>query len=140
MDDSGLLGAFALSPHILLAVDIDGQADGGGAEGVYLELGIEPGFTLAQGSAYPLSVAFPLTLGLSLSDYYEHPVTGNDETFGYFDAGIALALPLSFIPESFGSWGISVAGHFLILGDSAKALNNGDDFKALATVGISLAY
>ena len=43
VDDSALLGGFSLSPHVLMAIELGGQADGGASEGVYLELGVEPG-------------------------------------------------------------------------------------------------
>jgi hypothetical protein len=139
-DDSKFLGAFALSPYLALAFEIDGQADGGSNEGVYLELGIEPGFTLGEGGSYPVAVSFPLKVGLSLDDYYEDPNTGSDETFGYFDGGIAVSTPLAFIPESFGSWEVSAAGHFLALGDSLETINGGDNFEAIGIFGISLSY
>jgi len=66
-DDSELLGAFALAPSALLAVEVKGQADGGSNKGVYLQLGVEPGFTLIESENYPVSLSFPLTLGLSLT-------------------------------------------------------------------------
>ena len=39
VDDSGLLGAAAVKPYVLLAQELDGQADGGANEGTYLESG-----------------------------------------------------------------------------------------------------
>lgn len=139
-DDSELLGAFALSPQILVAVEIKG----GGADavrplGTYFELGVEPGFTLIESENYPVSLSFPLTLGLSLSDYYQDS-TGDDDTFGYFDLGINLSVPLSFIPADYGSWEVFVKGDFLFLGDNLEAVNSGDAFEAIGTIGISLAY
>ncbi len=140
LDDSNRLGAFALSPSIAVAFEIDGQADGGSDEGVYLELGIEPGFTLVKSDRYPIAISFPLKVGLSLDNYYEHPVTGSDETFGYFDGGIALGIPLAFVLADFGRWSVSAAVHVLVLGDSLEALNGGDDFEVIGIFGVSLAY
>ena len=77
---------------------------------------------------------------MSGDDYYEDPVTGDDEAFGYFDLGLAVNIPLAFIPEDFGEWNFSAAGHFLFLGDSLETLNGGDDFKALGVFGVSLSY
>ncbi|MFQ5803918.1 MAG: hypothetical protein ACE5JQ_13565 [Candidatus Methylomirabilales bacterium] len=139
-DDSDLLGPFALSPSALLAVEVKGQADGGSNKGVYLQLGVEPGLTLIESEKYPVSLSFPLTLGLSLSDYYQDPVTGDDSTFGYFDLGVALSMPLGFIPADYGSWDFYVKGDFLFLGNSLEAINNDEDFQAIATIGVSLAY
>jgi hypothetical protein len=138
-DDSDLLGAFALSPYVLVAVEVDGGADAGPHKGVYLEFGIEPGVTLIESETYPIDVSFPLTVGLSASDYYEFPA-GQDETFGYFDGGIVVNIPLAFIPADFGTWNFSAAGHFLVLGDSLERANNGDSFKAIGIFGLSLAY
>lgn len=138
-DDSNLLGAFALSPYVTIAFEIDGQADGGTNEGVYIEFGVEPGFTLFQNAAVPIRVSFPLVLGLSADDYYENPA-GQDETFGYFSGGIVVAVPLVFIPADFGQWSFSAAGHFLAFGDSLERFNNGDGSKALGIFGLSLSY
>jgi hypothetical protein len=52
-DDSDLLGAFALSPSLVLAAELSGQADGGSDKGVYLQLGVEPGLTLIESENYP---------------------------------------------------------------------------------------
>lgn len=138
-DDSKLLGAFALSPRILFAFEFDGQADGGAQEGTYLELGIEPGFTPIESERFPVNLSFPLTLGLSLDDYYES-ATGRDDTFGYFDGGIVASLPLAFIPAAYGSWEVSAGLHLLLLGDNLKTVNNGDDFEAIGIFGIGMTY
>jgi len=138
-DDSELLGDFALSPSLLLAAEVKGQADGGSNKGVYLQLGVEPGLTLIESENYPVSLSFPLTLGLSISDYYQNS-TGDDDTFGYFDLGVNVSVPLSFIPADYGSWEVFVRGDFLFLGDNLEAVNDGDAFEAIGTIGISLAY
>ena len=46
VDDSGLLGAAAV--YMVLAQELDGQADGGANEGTYLELGIGPGLLAVE--------------------------------------------------------------------------------------------
>jgi hypothetical protein len=138
-DDSDLLGALALSPHILLAVEVQGAADGTDS-GVYLELGIQPGLTLIESEDYPVTLSFPMKLGLSLDDYYQDPNTGDDDTFGYFDLGIMGSVPLAFIPASYGAWEMHAGVHFLFLGDSLEEFNRGDSFQAIGTIGISLAY
>jgi hypothetical protein len=138
-DDSGLLGPFALSPSITLAFEVDGQADGGTDEGVYLQLGVEPSYTLIEQPQLTVGVAVPLTLGLSLDDYYED-ANGGDDGFGYFDAGVAVNVGLGAVPKSFGEVSVTVAGHFLFLGDNLEEANNGDAFKAIGSIGVSLAY
>jgi hypothetical protein len=140
-DDSKLLGPFALSPSVLFAFELDGQADAGliSDEGVYVQLGIQPGFKLFEDAKYPVSVTFPMTLGLGLDDYYEFN-TGNNDTFGYFDLGLVASVPLSFIPAAYGTWEIHAGVHFLFLGDNLEAVNRGDSFEAVGTFGISMTY
>jgi hypothetical protein len=138
-DDSKLLGPFALSPSVTLAFEVDGQADGGTDKGTYLQLGVEPGVSLLENDQISVGVSVPLTLGLSLSDYYEFG-TGNDDTFGYFDAGISVNVGLGLVPKDFGSLSLTLAGHFLFLGDNLETANNGDSFKAIGTIGVSLSY
>jgi hypothetical protein len=95
--------------------------------------------SLVENDQVSVGVSVPLTLGLSLSDYYEFG-TGNDDMFGYFDAGVAVNVGLGLIPEDFGSLSLTLAGHFLFLGDNLETANNGDSFKAIGTIGVSLSY
>lgn len=141
-NDSGLLGAFALNPSVTLAFELEGQADAGLGKGTYLQLGVAPGVTVAEGSRYPLSLTFPLTVGLSLDDYYETiGVGGNDDTFGYFDFGMNVAVPLAFIPASFGSWQLKGGLHGLVLGDNLRAANPSQSrMEFIGSIGIAFTY
>ena len=133
--DAEKLGKFALSPYALFAFELEGNADGGAHSGKYLELGIAPGLPLAGGKA---SLTFPVKLGLSMSDYYEG-ATGND-TFGYFDVGVAGSVPLSFIGKQYGAWSLRGAIDVLAFGDNMKALNHDDGSAVVAQFGIGLSY
>lgn len=135
MDDSALLGGFTLSPHVLMAIELDGQADGGAGEGVYFEFGVEPGFAF---DAAEMSLAFPVTVGLSMSDYYESS-PGNDEAFGYVSFGVVGSRPVP-ISEAYGSWEVSGGLHLLSLGDGLAALNQGDELQAVGIFGVSITY
>ena len=135
VDDSTWLGVLSLSPHLLMAIELDGQADGGTGEGVYVELGVEPGMSL---DGIPVSLSLPVTLGLSLSDYYEGP-SGEDDRFGYIDLGLVASTELP-IPESYGTWEMSGGIHLLSLGDTLKSLNRGDGFQAVGIFGFSMGY
>ncbi len=139
-DDSDLLGAYALSPHVLIAFEFQGGGATGPDTGTYLELGVEPGFTAIESEKYPVTLSFPLTLGLSLDDYYQDPTDGDDDTFGYFDAGVVATVPLAFMPADYGSWEAYVKVDFLFLGDSLETINNGDDFEVIGTVGVAMTY
>ncbi len=140
-DDSERMGDLALSPYVTLAIEASGNAAGIDS-GVYVELGVEPGLPLEDS---PLSLTFPVTLGLSLSDYYQNVdplvgMVGENDGFGYFDLGILGSVPLSGVSESYGSWEVSGGVHLLFLGDSLEALNAGDQFQAIGSFGVSIGY
>ena len=135
MDDSELLNGFALAPRVGIAIELSGQADGGASEGAYLELGVEPGLQLLEGGA---SVGFPVTLGMSLNNYYEDGAGFND-TFGYFDVGAVGSFPLG-LPESVGSWELTGGVHLLALGNYLEAINDGDQFQVVGSFGFSIGY
>ena len=135
--DDGLLG-----PYATFAFELDGQADGGSGEGVYLELGVEPGLDLGDS---PVAVSFPVVLGVNLNEYYQNrPIPDDpeeDSAFGFFQVGAIFAVPLSGIPAAFGSWDISAGVNFLFFGDGLKNINGSDDdVVAIGVFGISLGY
>jgi hypothetical protein len=85
-----------VNPSVLVAFELDGQADGGRDEGVYLQIGLTPGVHLQRERPYPVTLTLPLVLRLSLGDYYERVgVGGDDDTFGYFSASLAARCPSS---------------------------------------------
>ena len=132
VDDSGALGAAAVKPYVVLAQELDGQADGGTNEGTYLELGIGPGYAGSKAS-----LAFPVRLGLSLGDYYEG--LNGDETFGFLSVAGVVTIPLSSMPTKFGSWNIHGGVEFLMLGDRNEAVF-GDSSHVIGSVGLGLSY
>jgi hypothetical protein len=134
-DDSA--NAVPLNPKAILAFELDGQADGGASKGTYLELGVRPVFPLAPHDTYPLTLAVPAKMGLSLNDYYEG-VNGSD-TFGYFDLGGILSVPLAFMNGK-TTWEIHGGVDILWLGSNMKALNGGDGVKAVGVIGFSMIY
>ena len=129
--DDGVLG-----PYATLAVELDGQADGGLNRGTYLELGVEPALAMPGSEA---GLSFPVAVGLSLNDYYEG--AAGDETFGFFNVGAIVSAPIAGIPAKYGSWEISAGVNFLVFGDALKAINgSADDFEPIGVFGISLSY
>ncbi len=141
MDDSELLGTFAVNPHIVLAIEMDGQADGGDLEGVYFEAGVEPGMDLPNGTA---SVSFPVTFGFSMSNYYENgaPLVGPifSDAFGYLSIGASLSYPIPNTPEGYGDWGLSGGVHLLKFGDYLEYLNESDGVQAIGTFGVNIGF
>ena len=141
MDDSELLGQFSMNPHVLMAIEMSGQADGGDSEGVYLEFGVEPEVELIEDL---VDVTFPVTLGLSLSNYYENGIDitsplGFRDTFGYFDIGAAVVVPLG-MPENYGSWDVIGGFHLQMLGSYLEELNESDGLQVIGSVGVSIGY
>jgi hypothetical protein len=47
LNDSKWLGAFVLNPSLFVGGEVSGQADAGSARGVYLQLSINPAYTVA---------------------------------------------------------------------------------------------
>jgi hypothetical protein len=132
VDDSGLLGAAAVKPYMVLARELDGQADGGANEGTYLEIGIGPGYAASRAS-----LTVPIKVGLSLSDYYEG--VAGDDTFGFFSVAGVVTVPFTSMPTRFGSWNIHGGVEFLMLGDRNEAVF-GDSSHVIGSIGIGLSY
>ncbi|MYD71704.1 MAG: hypothetical protein F4W89_13330 [Acidobacteria bacterium] len=134
MDDSDLL-RFPMSPHVGLAIEMDGQADGGASEGVYVELGVEPAMEILDGR---VTLALPATLGLSLTNYYEDGADADDR-FGFFDLGLVASMPLS-VPEGYGAWELTGGVHALLLGGYLETLNDGNEVQVVGSIGFSVGY
>jgi len=150
-DDSAALGKAALHPWVIAAFEFDAdnghQADGGpnGGAGKYLELGVSPGYSFSKGS-----LAVPVKVGLSMSDYYQlnegTPARPNwvDHKFGYFSlAGIA-TVPIGGI-SSYGAWNVHAGVEYQRLGDTTKAFNVNDDGepqanKVIVSAGLGFTY
>jgi len=127
--------ASKFAPYGIIAFELKGQADGGSEKGTYMELGVGPSFPLGGGVA---TVAIPVKMGLSLSDYYEFD--GSDNAFGYFDAGVLFTVPLSGVASQFGSWNIHGGVNFLGFGDGTKGFNNDDSSQVIGSFGIGMSY
>jgi len=151
-DDSaaweGTALASGLQPSITLAFELDGSALGPD-EGIYLEIAIEPSFKIIESQDYPVTLSIPITLGLSITDYYEgtagtfprlDPNNSSDPNFGYLDVGAVLSMPLSAIPADYGQWEVSVGLHWMLLNENTELANNGDESEFVATFGISMGY
>jgi hypothetical protein len=83
LNDSKWLGAFALNPSLLFAFETKGEAlAADGQKGIYMGIGLAPGYTFFENSSFPVNVSLPMTFGFSLKDYYT--VNGQNQTFGYF--------------------------------------------------------
>lgn len=146
-ESAGLEG-FALSPYVLIAVEIDGGSDAGVDEGVYLELGIEPSFEVLPSETMPITLSLPVNAGFSLDNYYESGPGGADSGFGFLDVGLVASTPLTFIPSDYGSWSLSAGVHMIYIEGSVQTIagpagfnvTGGEDVEVYGTVGISMEY
>lgn len=146
-DDSGLFGGESsgfsgVQPSVMVAFELSGQSDGGrggGDEGIFLGVGIEPAFGLFDDSNQPVSVSFPVVAGFSLKDYYED-VTGNDDSFGFAQGGVSLSTPLNFVPARLGSWTVNGGVAILFLGDTLQEINGAEDSEVIFSLGLGIAF
>lgn len=131
-----------LRPSLVLAFELSGQRDvaTNGHSGIYAGLGIEPEFAVGQLGEANVSLRLPVTVGLSLGDYYERATGGNDDFFGYLDLGGELAMPLSFLPAKLGPWDGFVGLHLLLLGDNNRSRNGGDSSELIFSFGCSTVF
>lgn len=137
-DDSELLGPWSLKPAATLAVETGSNAADGGRRGTFLQLGISPGFAFDAGPVKNIAVTFPVSVGLSLSNYYEG-TGGENDVFGFASVGAKASLPLN-TDKSWGLWTLSAGVQALFLGDAASTFNYGDEAEIIGTVGISVSF
>lgn len=135
LDDSEWIKAWALKPYATLAVETGSNGSDGPDldNGTYLEFGIAPGFSFDVGKT-PVTLTFPASAGLSLSDYYQD-AGGSADTFGFAQVGAKGSIPLGE-PGRFGAWTLNAGVSVLYLGDHTKAFNNGDDTEVIGTIGL----
>jgi hypothetical protein len=120
---------------VLIAKELDaapftGQADGGLAAGTYMELGIAPGYTASR-----LSVAVPVKVGLSLSDYYEG--ADGDERFGFFSLAGIVTVPFTSAPTRLGTWNVHGGVEYLRLGDRNQGFGEN---QVVGSLGLGFTY
>lgn len=137
--ESPLIGGVPASPYATVAFEIGSDAADGGDAGAYLELGVAPSHTYGEGvAASGLTLSLPVTLGLSLYEYYEDS-SGDNDVFGFFDIGVDASYPLP-VDAGFGEVEVTAGLHGLFLGDNASAFNSGDEAELVFLFGISASF
>lgn len=141
-DDKGVFfDDFRLNPNATIAFELKNSRDGGGNEGVYLELGIAPQFDVGKVGESEVTLTLPAKVGLSLNDYYERQtIGGNDEFFGFLQFGAVASMPLNYLPARLGPVRGDVGLHVIVLGDNNQDRNGGDTAELLLTVGMSTMF
>ncbi len=139
-DDSdhwSLDNGFAINPSLAFAVETRNGASGPDS-GVWLGLGVAPGFTLTSSGAGPIDIAFPIAVGLSIDDYYQRS-DGSSDTLGFLSAGAALTLGL---PEALGAAAptVTLSATLLSLHGVARELNNGGSTEIILAATTSWSF
>lgn len=137
-DDSELLGKLAMAPTVTFALEVDGTSFGD-KRGSFVGLGIEPTIYASEDEDFPLSITFPMALGLSIDNYYEEPGRSNDN-FGYLQWGLRVGMDLPFVPEKAGTWNVSVTGSGYYLGQSLKRANHNDQLQPQVVGSLGISY
>jgi hypothetical protein len=120
-DDTDLLGKFAVHPYVNVLFELENKVGLGPAEGVYYEVGVAPSCP-----AGPVTLTFPLTVGLGSNGFYgsvDDQGNLHNEAFGYFSAGVNAAYPLKFIPKCYGSWALTAGYTYYYLGSGTVDFN-----------------
>lgn len=137
------LSDFAIRPYGKIFWETAGKAGTGSDRGIYVELGIAPGWTLAKESDYPIALSFPLAVGLGFSDFYGDE-DGDDETYGFSSFGIAASVPLKFMSD-YGAWTMTGGVYLYHFGPGVDWFNDataGSDkeFDIVGSLGFSVAF
>jgi hypothetical protein len=120
-DDSEYL-PFSLAPWVNIAWEVKNTSYGP-QEGYGLQLGIAPTLYAAEDESFTLTL--PAEAGFSLEDYYEGS-NGENHAFGYANVGLALSIPLTFMPESAGEWSLGLSGKYFFFGHQLESDDSGD--------------
>ncbi len=137
VDDSAHLGKADVKPYVRIAREFAtapgvGQADSGVKAGTYLEIGLAPGY-----SGSKASIAVPVTVGISLGNYYE--LAGTDHTFGFFSIADIVTVPLGGT-TNLGAWNVHGGAEFQKLGDTTAFFNGGKRTQVIGSFGIGFSY
>jgi len=138
-DDSDLLGRLAMSPTVTFALEVSGTSFGD-KRGSFVGLGVEPTIWASENEDFPLSVTFPMALGLSIDNYYEEEAGRSNDHFGYLQWGLRAGTDLPFVPETWGTWNVSVTGSGYYLGQSLKRYNEGDQPQPQVVGSLGISY
>jgi len=126
-DDSEILKGVPLAPFnpsINFAIETDRHSDAH-ESGAGVQMAIAPTLFTLDNEDFPLTITAPVELGLSVKDYYQDE-TGDNDTYGYLQYGLAATLPLAFLDASWGDVYVGLSGQGINLGNSTASFNHGD--------------
>ncbi len=130
-----------LQPAIFVAFETKGGSDLGDDQGIYFQVSLAPGATLIDSEDWLVNLTIPMTVGLSLDNYYEDSA-GKNHHFGFFDIGGELSMPLTCIPAEYGDWTFAVGVHYMFLAYTNAEVNDGDDPEnaIIGKLSLSMSY
>jgi hypothetical protein len=131
-DDTKALGAFALHPHIIILYNFEGEVGIAQSDAWYFEVGIAPGTVFQKKSSHPMTLTFPVTVGVGDDHFYP------GDRFGYASFGASLSFPIATSPTA-GSWSVNFGLACQIFGNST-AQTNGERRSVVGQTGIKWEF
>lgn len=139
LDDSPLLGAFALNPYFLFWQELEGKStaaqvpyavfgtspntgnDSPPDEGYYFEVGVNPGYTFT--GLGDLKIEAPCRVLLPSEDFYGE-FYDDSSTVGLYEVGVKASMPLKFMPKGYGNWSIHAGYKYMnFVDDNLQGMN-----------------
>ena len=136
MWDDSEVSPFPVAPWVNLAVETS-RTSFGPDSGVGLQAGIAPTLYAAEDESFTLTA--PAEIGLAIDDYYEN-AGGGENTFGYGSVGLAMSIPLTFVPEGAGAWSVGLSGKYLFLSSTLENVNRGRSTYPVGVASLSVAF
>jgi len=126
---------FKLNPYVLFAWE---TKDKGGTEDAYWEVGLRPSFEGKIGEV-PFTFGVPVTVGMSLDDYY-FKKNGKEANLGYVSVAATASIPLP-VPKGAGSWSLNLKVEYLYFdAHSARSAANNHGTDVVGMVGLAVAF
>lgn len=94
-------------PQLTLAQEVSGARDGQNT-GTYLEVAMAPTLRMFHNPLLGLDFVFPMSLGMSLNDYYQIPSRASGKIqnhfLGYAAVGFLMDFDERWVPDRLGGW------------------------------------
>lgn len=124
---------FALNPAVLFHYRYEGWGEQ--EEAGVLQVSVRPSFTFMKEEKYPITLAIPAAVAFFTDDYQG----GDGGGYGYSNVGVAVSVPLAFIPIEYGNWTAGVSAAYWNTPDDAIPGNPEENFVVTA-VSFNVAF
>lgn len=134
-DGDTIIPGFALNPSVTFHYRYDGI--GSQETGLVIVPGIKPSITIGeeQFGVYAPTIAFPVAAGFFTDDGFQ----GGDSGFGFLSAGVAVSVPLAFVPPQFGTWTLSASATYWYTAED-QIPNNPEEHFVVTALSLGLAF